>query len=486
MTTDPAPSPRSAPRAGPAPSAPRPLPAGGKASGFADFTQGPLALPLARFCVPILAATVLQSLSGTVNSAFVGRMLGAPALAAVTNGNLILFLLLGAAFGLVGAASIVVSQAVGNHDWVTARKTIGGAASWFALVSVGIAAAMALALPALFGALAVPDEIRGAARAYLLVSLAGIPFTYLFIFATSMVRAAGDARLPLHSAMLSVALNVGLTPAFIALGLGVAGSALATTIAQALALCFVVDRLRRSAAPLLPLRDELRLDPGQLRFLVTKGVPMAMQSLVIASGAVVLVRFVNLFGVTTVAAYGAASQIWGLAQMPAFAISSALMVVAGQNVGAGRWARVHRASIWAVGYQLVATSVVVALALGFAQQTMGLFTSDPQALAQGAAINRQVAWSFIVLGVTFVLFAPLRAAGKVMAPLLVAIMSLWVFRIGYVIAFLDRFGAEAIWQGIGIGAVVSLGLVAMAYWHGLVRSGGPASLAHGPRQVTDP
>src|SRR3569833_4592101 len=73
-------------------------PAGRKAPGMrGDLTQGPIYRTLLLFSVPTLMANILQSLSGTVNSIWVGRLIGEDALAAAANANIIMFLLLSAA-----------------------------------------------------------------------------------------------------------------------------------------------------------------------------------------------------------------------------------------------------------------------------------------------------------------------------------------------------------------------------------------------------
>jgi len=72
-------------------------PASGK--GGKDLTQGPIASTLLLFAVPTLASNVLQSLNGSINAIWVGRFLGAQALAATANANIIMFLMFSVVFG---------------------------------------------------------------------------------------------------------------------------------------------------------------------------------------------------------------------------------------------------------------------------------------------------------------------------------------------------------------------------------------------------
>jgi Na+-driven multidrug efflux pump len=78
-----------------------------------DLTQGPIARTLLMFSLPVLGTSVLQSLNGSVNAIWVGRLLGPEALTATTNATIILLLLLGVMFGTGMAATILIGQAIG-------------------------------------------------------------------------------------------------------------------------------------------------------------------------------------------------------------------------------------------------------------------------------------------------------------------------------------------------------------------------------------
>jgi Na+-driven multidrug efflux pump len=102
-----------------------------------DLTQGPIARTLLVFALPILGGNVLQSLNGSINAMWVGRLLGEEALAGVANANNIMFFLLGAIFGFGMAATILVGQAMGRHDLPGARRVCSTAATICLTMSMG-------------------------------------------------------------------------------------------------------------------------------------------------------------------------------------------------------------------------------------------------------------------------------------------------------------------------------------------------------------
>src|SRR5438309_10280234 len=95
--------------------------------GRGNLTEGPIAKTLLKFALPTLASSILQSLNGTVNAIWVGRFLGEGALAATSNANMVMFLLMSFVFGFGMASTILIGQAWGRKDVDGARRVIGTA-----------------------------------------------------------------------------------------------------------------------------------------------------------------------------------------------------------------------------------------------------------------------------------------------------------------------------------------------------------------------
>ena len=156
-----------------------------------------------------------------------------PALTATSNANTVLFLLLGGAFGVSMAATILVAQHVGAQRPEAARRVVGASAAFFASIALALALVGALAADALLAAMRTPADAVPLARSYLRIIFAALPFLYLYTYVMAVLRGAGDSRTPFRFLLLSVGLDIGLNPLFIfGLGpvprLGIAGSALAT------------------------------------------------------------------------------------------------------------------------------------------------------------------------------------------------------------------------------------------------------------------
>jgi Na+-driven multidrug efflux pump len=164
------------------------------------------------------------------------------------------------------------------------------------------------------------------------------------------------------------------------------------------------------------------------------------------------------------AAYGIAAQLWTYVQMPALAIGAAVSSMAAQNVGARRWDRIDRITLSGIGFNLVLTGVLVATLYVFDRPVLGLFLAqDTAAIDIAEHVNDMASWSFVLFGITIVLFATVRATGAVMPPLLILIFSVLLVRTGFAYWMRDLLGQDALWWSFPAGSICSL-LLGLAYY----------------------
>src|SRR5690349_8896519 len=134
-----------------------------------SLTEGSITHGLFHFALPILFANVLQSLNASVNSMWVGHYLGEAALTATSNANTVMFLLIGAAFGVAMAATILIGQCIGASNIREAKRVVGTAATFFATISVGISVAGLTLSEPLLALMKTPPDSFPLAVAYMRV-----------------------------------------------------------------------------------------------------------------------------------------------------------------------------------------------------------------------------------------------------------------------------------------------------------------------------
>jgi putative MATE family efflux protein len=314
----------------------------------------------------------------------------------------------------------------------------------------------------------------------------------MYQFVMAVMRGAGDSKTPFLFLIVSVALDIALNPLLIfGLGpvpaLGIAGSAWATAIAQLVTLVALILHLYRKHNPLRLQRHELghlHMDWSIVRTLIVKGVPMGLQLFVISLSGVLMITLVNRFGTDATAAFGAAFQLWQYIQMPAFAVGMAVSSMAAQNVGAQKWDRVHATARHGVLYSVLLTGSIVVVLEVFSAPSLGLFVPpDSAALHMAVHLNRIVAGSFVLLGVTMVIFGVVRATGAVFPPLVILIIALLGIRFPLALALLDKWQADAIWWSFPISSLVAVVLSLLYYKYGHWRTLRLNPVTHGPAPV---
>lgn len=435
-----------------------------------DLTQGPILRTLVLFAMPAMLANLLQTLGGTINTIWVGQLLGEGALAATANANIIVFLAFAVVFGFGMASTVRIGQNFGARDGDAARRTFGtGIGFCTALAFAGALFGFATADPVL-RLMATPESIHDQALIYLQVSFLSLPLGTLGMMVSMGLRGVGDARTPLYSMVISTVLAIALNPLFI-LGygpvpaLGIGGSALANLLAGAIGAVWMVgwmywrDLPLRLRGPewryLLPVRDDLA-------YILGKGLPMGAQMLITSAAAVIMVGLVNREGMLTTAAYGAVLQIWNYIQMPAFAISMAVSAMVAQNIGAGKHERVGRITLAGVATNTLVTVVLSGLLLLLDAPLLGLFLgSGSQAIPLAEHIQNIATSTWVFSGVMMILSGTLRAYGVVIVPLIIMVVSQYLARLGFYFVFYPQMGIDALWWSYPFGGLVAL---VMTWW----------------------
>jgi len=435
-----------------------------------DLTEGPIMRTLVLFSVPTLLSNILQSMSSTVNSIWVGRLIGEDALAATANANIIMFLLLSGGFGFGMAGTVKIGQRFGARDIDGARRTFGTAVGFSALIMVAIAVIGWLGAPYLLDVLDTPGGAYALALTYLRLMFVAVPFLVVSLILTMGLRGTGDARTPLIFMGVTVAIDAVFNPMLISgFGpfpkLGIAGSALSTVSASLISFAGMIVYVYAKDLPLRLRGAELRyLRPRreELNYIVLKGIPMGAQMLVMSAAGIIIVGLVNREGLMMTAAYGAAMQLFTYIQMPAMAIGGAVSAMAAQFIGAKKWDRLDHVTRSGVLINFVMTGILTAILLVFDRAALGLFLGpNSPAVPIGEHIQWVASWNFVFFGVTMVYSATMRAGNAVWIPLGIIAFTLYPVRLGFYFLAYGRMGSDAIWWSFPIAAGCSL---ALGWW----------------------
>jgi putative efflux protein, MATE family len=440
-----------------------------------SLTEGPIAKTLFVFSLPILLGNVLQTLNGSINSIWVGRLLGETALAATSNANFLMFFLISAIFGISMASVILLGQNLGAQRIQEAKKVVGTSTSFFFILSIITGALGILFSPLILELLNTPEEAMDMAVIYTRIMFAGTPFMFGFNLIMAVMRGAGDSKTPFYFLLLSTVLDIGLNPLLIrGYGpfpeMGIAGSATAALLAQFVSLILLLAYLYGKQYFLRITRDELhllRMNWRIVKLTIQKGIPMGLNMVIVSLSNLLLIHIVNGYGTEATAAFGIANQISSYVQMPALAIGGAATSMAAQNIGARRWDRVGRITGVGIGFNVLLTGALVLILLLFNRETVSLFLSgDAGAIEIGMHINNLTLWSFIIFGIFNVMAGVVRSAGAVMVPMIISFIALMIIRIPLASVLGNYYGLDAVWWSFPASFAMAALLNALYYKFG--------------------
>ncbi|MFC0204275.1 MATE family efflux transporter [Novosphingobium soli] len=437
-----------------------------------DLTKGPILKTLLLFSIPMLLSNVLQTLNGSVNAIWVGRLLGESALAATANANIVMFLVFAAVFGFGMATTVRVGQHFGARDIDAARRTFGTGVGFCIAISIATGLVGWFGAGALLDTLGTPAASRADALAYLRVIFITIPLATVNMMLAMGMRGVGDSKTPLYAMILAVVLDIVFNPLLIiGVGplprLGVAGSAIATACANTAGMLFQIWTIYRKDLALRlrgPELGYLRPRGEDLRYVVAKGLPMGAQMLIVSSAGLIMVGLVNREGLDAAAAYGASLQLWNYLQMPAFAIGSAVSAMVAQSLGAGDHGRVDKVTWIGLGANLVMSSALAALIVGFDRPLLALFLGgESPAMPIAEHIQVICTASFVIVSITMIMTGTMRAYGAVVAPLVILFLGLYPGRLGFYAVAQPWIGSDAVWWAYPVGSAVTV-LLTLAYY----------------------
>lgn len=405
------------------------------------------------FLAPMMLSNVLQSLSGTINSIFLAKMIGDQAFAAATQFFPIMFFMMAFVIGLGAGASVLIGQAFGKGDQKRVRTIAGASLALAITFGVGVALLGGVFAGPLMKALQTPPDIISDATLYAQIMMFSMPLFFLYLLSTSILRGVGDAVTPLWTLALSTGVSLLLTPLLImgAIGLpplGVASAAVASAVSLVIAMTWLAWRLLRMKHALAPTRELLsrvRLDPKVLKLVLRLGVPTGIQMVFVAVAEIALLWMVNEHGSKATAAYGAINQILAYVQFPAMSIGITASILGAQAIGAGRQHQLWAITRTALVLNTVITGGGVLVVYLLSGPIVTMFIGDPEVIAMTQRLLHIVLWSAVVFGFAVVFSSMMRSSGTVLAPTFIGIFAILAIEVPTAWYLSRAIGIDGIW-----------------------------------------
>jgi len=394
------------------------------------FLEGPVFQALIRFALPVLGALILQAAYGAVDLLVVGQFGDASGISAVGTGSSFMQMVTFIITSLAMGATVVVGQHIGEQKPKTAGDAVGTTILLFVILGIILTVVLKIFAGNVVALLQVPEASYDKAVTYIRICSAGIVVIIAYNVISGILRGVGNANLPLLFVGIACVVNIIGDLFFVgALGMDVAGAALATILAQAVSVICSVVVLKFYNLPISFSMAQCKIYSIELKKILNVGVPIAVQETMVQISFLVINSIVNHMGLMPSAGYGVAQKIVSFIMLVPSAVMQSVSAFVAQNIGAGKNSRAKKGLYTAM---ITGCSIgVIIFCAGFfgGTQLSSFFAKDKEVIAQSADYLRGFSIDCVLTCILFSSIGYFNGCGKSIPVMIQGITSAFFIRI---------------------------------------------------------
>ena len=411
---------------------------------------------LRKLIIPLVFEQLLAILVGMVDTVMIAGV-GEAAVSGVSLVDTINILVINITAALATGGAVVAGHYLGQKDSGNASRSAWQLVLFSIWLSLAVTVIfLALHKPMLRGVFGqVEPEVMKNASVYLVITAISICPLAMYNACAALFRAMSDSRTTMLIAIAMNLLNlVGNAILIYGAKMGVAGAAIATTFSRAVAAAIIMWMMFHSGKT-INFRGQAtwKIDFGLIKKILYIGVPNGLENSLFQLGKILLLSLVSTLGTYAIAANAVCNTLASFNVLPGSAVNLALLSVASMCIGAGDF---KQARYYTKNLMLTAigcTAVISGILFVFAPWVMKIYQLTPQTESLAVQVLRWHTVLAVIFWVpSFSLPNTLRAAGDVVWTMLIAIVSMWVFRIGFAYLFSVHFssGLMGVWVAMTI------------------------------------
>lgn len=411
---------------------------------------------LKKLVIPLILEQLLAILVGLADTVMIAGE-GEAAMSGVSLVDTINILIINIFAALATGGAVVAGHFLGQKDSENASR-----AAWqlvlFSILSSLVVTALFIGfhtplLRLIFGG--VEAEVMASAKTYLVLTAISICPLAVYNACAALFRAMGDSKTTMWISLFMNGLNVVGNAIFIyGMKIGVTGAAIATSISRFVAMAIIVLMLfGRGRSICFKGKVTWKMNRNLVKKILHIGVPNGLENSLFQLGKILLLSLVTTFGTYAIAANSICNALAAFNVLPGTAINFAVLSVASVCVGAGEYKQVRyytkKLMVMAIG----CVTMLSLLFIVFAPQLVGIYQASEETTRLAVQVLRWHATMAIFVWIpSFTLPNTLRAAGDVIWPMTIAILSMWIFRIGtaYIFSYYLNMGLLGVWIAMTI------------------------------------
>lgn len=433
------------------------------------------AKPMISFLIPVIFASVLQSLGQVFGIIIVGQTLGVDSLAAISAFFPLFFFLLSFVIGIGSGSSILIGQTYGGGNISKMKEVVGITLAFTMIISLAVALIGGFFTEDILKWMGTPENILIESAEYARILFVTLPITFLYMCYTTFMRGVGDSKTPFYFLLISTFLNIAMLPILIYgwLGLpefGLNGAAYAGILSNFITFVILLGYLHRRNHVLKldsMILKHLHLKGSVLKTLLKLAIPTSISMVSIALSEIAVITFVNDYGSDATAAYGIVNQIASYIQIPAMSISIAISVFVAQAVGSGNILNIKHITKIAITLNYLLGGILILILYLVPIPILSIFTDNPETIYIAKNLMVLSFWSYVILGHTQAISATMRATGTVLWPTIFTISSILLIEVpvAYSLSHFSTLGINGIWLAYPIAFLVNF--LAQSTYHQL-------------------
>lgn len=355
-----------------------------------NLTEDSIFKLIKNIAIPASTGLVFNTFYNVVDTYFAGKILGTEALAGITIGFPIYFIIIAISTGIGNGTTALTSISLGENDIDNYHSLALNSMFIGIISSLILVFSMKTFIPFLFkfsGASGL--ELEYGVK-YMNVIFLGSVFFILNSILNALLTSYGDTKSYRNFLIIGFFLNIILDPLFI-MGwfsfpkFGIMGVALATIFVQMTGTFYLFSRLYKNHIFKFQIFKKCNLKFKTMLELLEQGIPSTLTTATTAFGVFVINYFILKIapGPVTIAAFGSAMRVEQLILLPTMGLNIAGITIVGQNFGGKIFSRVievkNKILLIGVGFIIVGGIIIYP----FISSLIGVFASDINVVTAG-------------------------------------------------------------------------------------------------------
>ena len=398
--------------------------------------EGNLYTNILNFALPVMASGIIQLLFNAIDMIVVGKYSGSASMAAVSSTGSLINLVTNLFIGLSVGSSVAIAKRIGNGDNEAVSKAVHTSMA-IAFIAGSFITVFGIIFSKQFLIwMKSPEDVIDLSTLYLRVYFTGMLATFVYNFASGILRAKGDTRRPLMALTIAGALNALLNLFFVTvLNMDVAGVGLASSISSYVSAVIVVVVLMTDPGSVRLDIRHMQIERSSLIDIVKVGLPAGIQSTVFSLSNVVIQSSVNEFGSVVMAGNGAASSIGNFIYTAMNSFYQTCLTFTSQNVGARKLDRVRKIIIICLIYVTVVGVILGNGSYLAGRSLLSIYSDDPAVIDAGMVRMLYVNAPYFICGIMDVFVGSLRGMGSSVIPMIVSLSGACAFRLIWIATY---------------------------------------------------